>query len=170
MNILFTIFLFAVPLYIIYLFGYSVIRGGPYAPVSHSRVKTMIKLLNLKKGQKMADIGSGDGRIIIAFAQKGIEAHGYEINPILVLYTQWQINQLRLQKKAFVHLSDLWKTDLSKYDAVTLFGITHMMQPLETKFNQELNKGTKFVTNHFKLPNWKPEKSEDDVWLYIKKT
>jgi cyclopropane fatty-acyl-phospholipid synthase-like methyltransferase len=170
MNLFFTIILFAIPLYIIYLFGYSVLKGGPYAPVSHSRVKIMIKLLNLKKGQKMVDIGSGDGRIIIAFAQKGIEAHGYEINPLLFLYTKWQINQMELQKKAFVHLSDLWKTDLSKYDAVTLFGITHMMQPLETKFNKELKKGAKFVTNHFKLPNWKPEKSEDDVWLYIKKT
>lgn len=56
MNLFFTIILFAIPLYIIYLFGYSVLKGGPYAPVSHSRVKIMIKLLNLKKGQKMVDI------------------------------------------------------------------------------------------------------------------
>jgi cyclopropane fatty-acyl-phospholipid synthase-like methyltransferase len=170
MHILISLLVFGIPIYIIWLFGYSLIKGAPYAPVSQERIKVMVKLLNLKKGQKMADLGSGDGRIMIAFARLGIEAHGYEINPILVLIANWYIRKYRLQNKAFIHWTDFWKSDLSRYDGITLFGITHMMPSLEKKLKSNLKPKAKVVSNHFQFPNWKASQTLSDVRLYLNKS
>ena len=58
--------------------------GLGYAPSTTAIIDRMIKLLNIKPGEKAVDIGSGDGRVVIALAKAGAEAHGYEINPLLV--------------------------------------------------------------------------------------
>src|SRR5690242_17121198 len=86
------------------LFTYATVFGGPYAPAALNRIETMVKLLKLKKGQKMVDLGSGDGRIVIEFAKRGIESHGYEINPILVFISRLKIKKLGLSNKAHIHL------------------------------------------------------------------
>lgn len=169
MELIVDLLLLLLGIYIIYLFVYTLTLAAPYAPLSDERIKVMLKLLQLKKGQKMADIGSGDGRIVIAFAKKGIESHGYEINPLLVIISKWYIRKYNLQTKAFVHWESLWRTNFSTYDALTLFGITHMMPRLEKKLRQELKPGSKVVSNHFQFPTWKPRQTNSDVRLYIQK-
>ena len=161
--------LFLIPVYIICLVGYSLLKGAPYAPLGNERIKVMIKLLDLKKKQTIADIGSGDGRIVIAFAKNGIEAHGFEINPVLVLLSRYYIQKQHLQNKAFIHWKNIWYADLSRFDGLTLYGITHMMLPLEKKLQQEAKPGAKIVSNHFQFPSWKPVRVQSDVRLYIKK-
>ncbi len=59
----------------------------------------MIELADPKSGETMADLGSGDGRILIAFGKKGIVAHGYELDPILVDKSQSDIKRENLIKK-----------------------------------------------------------------------
>src|SRR3990167_10270805 len=105
---------------------YALIFGAPYAPVADNRIRTMIKLLRLKKNDKLVDLGSGDGRIVIAFAKLGIESHGYEINPVLVAISRFRIRRLGLQNKAAIHFKDFWIVDLSEYNLVGLYGIAHM--------------------------------------------
>ncbi len=55
----------------------------PYFQTSRYRVATMVELAMAKPTDKAADLGSGDGRIVMAFAKTGIEVHGYEIDPTL---------------------------------------------------------------------------------------
>ncbi len=126
----------------------------------------MIKLLKLKKGEKLVDLGSGDGRIVIAFAKLGIEAHGYEINPMLVAWSRFKIRQLSLQNKAFIHFKSYWSENLREFDAVTVYGIAHMMGRLEKKLVKELKPKSKIVSNYFELPKLKSIKQENKVWLY----
>jgi Xaa-Pro aminopeptidase len=64
------------------------IRGAPFVLTGSRTVKTMTALANIQPGEKAADLGSGDGRILIAIARAGAEAHGYEINPFLVLWSR----------------------------------------------------------------------------------
>src|SRR5882672_3428464 len=66
-------------------------RGAPYVPSRKDSIKKMLVLANLKPGDKVVDLGSGDGRIVIAFARNGIDAHGYEISPALVLWSKLMI-------------------------------------------------------------------------------
>ena len=157
------IFLFS----IFILMMYALIFGAPYATVAPNRIETMIKLLKLKKGDKLVDLGSGDGRIVIAFAKLGIEAHGYEINPVLVAWSRFRIRQLGLHKNAFVHFKSYWLEDLSGFDGVTVYGIAHMMGRLERKLKKELSPGSRIVSNYFQLPGMKATKQENKVSLYI---
>lgn len=149
-----------------FLILYALVFGAPFAPVARNRIETMIKLLKLKPGEKLVDLGSGDCRIVIAFAGLGVQSHGYEINPLLVAWSRYKIRKQGLENIAFIHFKDFWQTNLSSFKAVTVFGIGHMMPRLEKKLKKELKPGSRFVSNHFKLPGLKPDKEENKVWLY----
>lgn len=154
--------------YVIYILAYSIIFGAPFAVTRKNKVDKMIDMLSLKKGDKLADLGSGDGRIVIAAAQKGAQAHGYELNPLLVLISRKKIRKANLQHKAFIHRKSYWDVSLKDYDAITIFGIKHIMPSLEKKLNLELKKGSKVASNHFKFPKWKIYKKEENLYLYKK--
>lgn len=65
-------------------------------------------------------------------------------------------------------MGDYWKANLKDFDYISVWGTAYMMTRLERKLLKELRPGTKVVSNHFKFPNWKYEKQENDVYLYIK--
>lgn len=145
---------------------WAMLRGAFYAPIPYSAVEQMIKLIDRKKVKKAVDLGSGDGRIVIALARAGIEAHGYEINPVLVWKSRWNIRCAGLHGKAFIHLADLWNVDLSSFQLVTVYGITHMMPKLEKKLQKELKPGAQVFSKYFEFPNWKPKHREGEILIY----
>ncbi len=139
--------------------------GAPFAATRNEKMKIMIGLLELKKGDKFVDLGSGDGRIVIAAAKKGVEAHGYEINPVLVFISKYKIKHKNLSGNAFIHWKSYWNVNLNEYTAISVFGIKHIMPSLEKKLMAELRKG-RIVSNHFKFPNWKVSKEKENLYLY----
>lgn len=141
-------------------------RGAPYAALSKDRIKTMFELLKPEKGKLFLDIGSGDGRIVIAAVKHNLNSYGYEINPLLVLISMYKIRKQHLN--ADIKLKDYWKEDLSKFDYIAVWGVPTMMKRLESKLLKELKPGAKVVSNHLKFPNWKTRKVKNDVYLYIK--
>jgi ribosomal protein L11 methylase PrmA len=143
----------------------GIFRGAPFVPTFRNSLGKMIVAAKIQPGEKLADLGSGDGRIVIAAAKNGAQAHGYEINPVLVWYSRWQISQAGLSGKAFVHWKSFWKADLSEYQIVTVFGITSIMKDLEAKLKAELKPGSRVVSNIFQFPNWEGEKT-DSVFVY----
>lgn len=144
------------------------ITGAPYAPLRKEKIKIMLQLLKPKKGEKLVDLGSGDGRIILHAAKLGIDATGLEINPILYLLTILRIRKNNL-KTAHVYLKDFWKVNLSEYKYVTIYGITFIMPGLEKKLKKELKKGAKVATSHFTFPNWEYSEKKGNVYIYTKK-
>ena len=90
-------------------FLWPFIFGAPFEPTSDRKLKIMMKLAKVKKGEKAVDHGSGDGKIVIALAKAGAEAHGYEINPLLVLFSRYKIKKAGLKGKAFIHWKNFWK-------------------------------------------------------------
>ena len=160
------IILFAV----IYCFLRPTVRGAIYFPTTERNVKLMLKLAELKPGEHIADIGSGDGRIVLACAARGIYAVGYEINPLLVYFSRRAIYRAGLEKYATVHWKSFWRADFSQYDAVFVYGIPYIMERIARKLELELKPGAKIVSNMFKFPDWQQERSEkDEVRLYILK-
>ncbi|HTZ41777.1 MAG TPA: methyltransferase domain-containing protein [Candidatus Omnitrophota bacterium] len=147
----------------------SALFGAPFQPSSDKALERIVKLAGIKKGQKMMDLGSGNGKIVIEFAKKGIESHGFEINPLLVLWSRRRIRKLGLQKKAFIHLGDFMKQDFSEFNVITSFQISYIMPDLEKKLQRELKRGARVVSNTWKFPNWKPKRKLGDVRLYVKK-
>lgn len=134
---------------------------------SDEKVTAMIKLADLKKGGKMADIGSGNGKILIAFAQNGFYADGYELNLILVLYSRWKVKLLGLEDRIKIYWQNIWKTDFNKYDAVTVYGIPQIMERLGKQLQEQLKPQAKIISNGFKFPKMKISKSLNGVHLYI---
>jgi ribosomal protein L11 methylase PrmA len=139
--------------------------GAPYEGTANKKIEDIIEISKIKKGEKIVDLGSGDGRIVIAFAKKGVESHGYEINPLLVLASRYKIKKLKLNN-AFIHWKSFWKSDLGKYDAIILFQYKTLMENIEEKLKKELGRNSKIISYHWKFPNLKIKKNIGDVYLY----
>lgn len=143
-------------------------RGAFFASSGKDTVKKMVLLSRAKPGDKAVDLGSGDGRLVIALAKAGAEAHGYEINPILVWWSKRQIKKAGLSGKAFVSCKNFWNLDLSSFNIITVFGIGYMMARLESKLKKELKPGAKIISKYFTFPNWQHSKKEASIYVYEK--
>ena len=138
----------------------------PYVPSTWHKIDVMIELADPKPGEKMADLGSGDGRIVREFAKRGIESHGYEVNSELALLSESKVLDESLDEKAFIHIADFWEENLSDFNIVIVYGMTSIMQHLEKKLQSELKPGSRVLSSIFHFPAWEPKTQKDNVFLY----
>lgn len=144
----------------------TLFRGAPYQPTPHSIVQEMIALAEIQEGERVADIGAGDGRIVIAFAKAGAEAHGFEVNPLLTLLARFNMWRRGVSGKAFVYQKNLWQQDFSSFQVVTIYGIGGMMGRLEEKLKQELPSGARIISHRFQFPGLEPSKRRGKLIRY----
>lgn len=142
--------------------------GAPYVPTPQKRVKKMLELAQLKPGEKLVDLGSGDGRILIEAAKLGAEAIGYEIDPFLVLKSKKEIKKQGLENKIKIYRRSFWQADLKEADVVTFYGITGIMKRMEKKLLKELKPGARVCCYVFSFPKWKPINYDSGIFLYRK--
>jgi len=140
--------------------------GAPFVATDRMNVMRMLALAEVRPGERMADIGSGDGRLLIAFARAGIESHGYEINPLLVWWSRLRISRAGFSGMASAHRADYRDEDLSGFDVVTVFGIDYMMPMLAEKLSRELRPGARVISNAFSMPGWTLIGRRGQVKLY----
>jgi hypothetical protein len=150
--------LIALAVLIVLVIFSGIVRGAPFVPTKREAVHRLINFANLKPGERLADLGSGDGRIVIAAARAGAEAHGFEINPLLVLASRRKIKKAGLDGRAFIHWKNFWREDLSGYDVITIYGLGSIMKGLEKKLNLELAPAGRVLSYIFPLPTWTGEK------------
>lgn len=143
-----------------------ILGGAPFLPIGKQRIERALRLVKLRPRQKIADLGSGDGRILIACAKKGAKAYGFEINPFLVWKAKLNIKKEKLRGLAVCQWKNFWAQDLSSFDVVFIYGITHLMKKLEKKLQRELKPGAKVVSFIFQFPNWEPEIKENGIYIY----
>ncbi len=133
---------------------------APYYPTPDTIVEKMLQLGGLKAGEKMYDLGSGDGRIVIVAAQKfHAEAVGVEIDKDLCKQSAAKILKLGLDKNAHIVNGDLLKQNYSSADLVTVYllpdAVNNKVQPL---LDKQLKKGARIVAKDFDFRNWTAEK------------
>lgn len=146
--------------------AYSVLFGAPFLPTDKRNLDHMIALSGLKAGDRFADLGSGDGRLVIAAAKAGAKAEGWEINPYLWLLSKVRIALSGTGANAKVHLGSYWWENFSGVDAISLYLIDMQMPRMERKLQAELAPGARVVSHVFKFPNWKPSEKKGAVYLY----
>lgn len=140
-----------------------------FAETSDTRIKQFMSLVPLKKGMIAADLGSGDGRILIKLAQKAnLTAVGYEIDPKLVKLSRAKIAEAGLSSRITIKQQSFWRAELGNFDLVTVYGVQEMMPRLEKKLLKELKKGASIVSVYFKFPSWMEKKRLGDIRLYQK--
>src|SRR5258708_3361113 len=103
------------------------LHGPVFIPSTDISTELMLKLAKLHSREKLADLGSGDGKIVIAAALKGARSDGFENSPTLVYQSRRKIKKLGLSNKAHVYLKSFWSVDLSQYDVVTLYTSAFIM-------------------------------------------
>jgi protein-L-isoaspartate O-methyltransferase len=144
-----------------------IIKGAPYVRTSDERLIDLLKILGPVKGKKIAELGSGDGKVVIALSKHAAKVDGFEINPMLVRQSQ-KLLQKDGHKNSQIYLKNLWQVDTSKYDLVVVYGITRIMSDLEKKLQNELKPGTLVASVYFQFPTWKEVKKLGDIHLYKK--
>ena len=136
---------------------------APYYPTPETIVEKMLLLGGLKPGEKIFDLGSGDGRIVIIAAQKfHANAVGVELDKDLAKRSADKILKLGLDKSAHIISGDLLKQNYSSADLVTVYllpdAVNNKVQPL---LDRQLKKGARIVAKDFDFRNWTPEKVEN---------
>ncbi|MEK7615354.1 MAG: class I SAM-dependent methyltransferase [Patescibacteria group bacterium] len=145
-------------------------RGGPFVPTSTQTVKHMVALAKLTAEDHVADLGSGDGRLLFAAIQAGAKsAHGYEIHPILVMYSNLLARLKRIQDKAHTFKQSFWDADMTQYNVVLLYQLPKPMQALSQKLQRELPHGARIVVHAFPFDDWEPVLTEGKIYVYEKK-
>lgn len=144
----------------------SLFHGAYYAGTSDERLQQVLELAAVQPGDQAVDLGSGDGRVVLALAQAGAQATGVELNPWLVFKSRWLLTQAGLDQQTHLICQNLWQHDLSPYDTVVIYGIGYIMNWLEAKLQRELKPGAKFISVYFKLPHLQPVRSLGEVHLY----
>ena len=152
------------------LFVYTLFNGAVSVPTKRSAARKMVELAGLKPEEKAVDLGSGGGRLMFALAesQPGAEVHGYEINPVLVLWTKWEIRRRGLRGRVHAHWRGLMRCDTGGFDVVTVYLIPKLMARLEGKLRHELRPGARVISNFFAFPTWEPETERGTVRRYIR--
>lgn len=155
---------------VVYVVGLCIgpLFGAPFVPTRTNVLDDMVRLSNARPGFRIADLGSGDGRLVAAYAQRGAVAVGYEVNPVLIWLSRLLNVRRRPAGSAKYILGNFMNRDLSDYDAITVYLMPPMMVALEKKLLAELKPGARVISNSFPFPNWKPIAQEGHVYVYEK--
>ena len=129
---------------------------APYLPTPDSIVDQMLKAGQLKAGETMFDLGSGDGRIVIAAAGKyKANAIGVELDDALAASSTERIAELGL-KNARIIRGDLMQQDYSSADLITVYLWPGANEKVSRLLEIQLKKGARVVSHDFEMGAWKP--------------
>jgi cyclopropane fatty-acyl-phospholipid synthase-like methyltransferase len=165
LSIIFLVLQLALAVYISYL-CIAFIVGAPFVPSTNPVAAKMVELARIKKGAKVYDLGSGDGRILRLAAQHGACATGLEINPWLVLYTNLRFGFTKHPGTVWARWRNFWRADYRDADIVFVYLLPWHMNKLADKLKRELKPGALVVTNSFIMPGWKQVRQDAALHVY----
>ena len=144
----------------------------PFVPTPANVVDAMLDLAGISPTDVLVDLGSGDGRIVIAAAKRfGIQATGVEIDPELVRQSETLARQQGLEGKARFVRADLFEYDLRQASVVMMYLTPGVNLRLRSKLLSELRPGTRVISHRFDMGSWVPTKTiqlgDDHIYLWV---
>jgi SAM-dependent methyltransferase len=130
-----------------------------WVPTSPALVEKMLDLAKVTSNDFVMDLGSGDGRMVIAAAKRGARALGVEFNPKMVELSRQLAKEAGVGELATFVEGDMYEADISKATVLALFLLPENLRRLEPKF-RALPAGTRIVVNTFGIPEWTADVSE----------
>jgi tRNA1(Val) A37 N6-methylase TrmN6 len=135
---------------------------APYYPTPETVVVKMLELGDLKAGEKMFDLGSGDGRIVIAAARDfHADAVGVELDKGLYRQSLELIRKLGLENSAQIINGDILQQDYSSADLIAVYLSPSSNDKVRPLLERQLKKGARIVAHDFQFKDWVPAKVED---------
>jgi len=127
-----------------------------WVPTAHTLVEKMLDMADVKSGDYLIDLGSGDGRTVIAAAKRGAKALGIEYNPKMVELAKRNAAREGVADRASFVQGDIFASDFSKASVLTLFLLPQInLQLMPLILN--MKPGTRVVSNSFDMGSWKPD-------------
>jgi SAM-dependent methyltransferase len=127
-----------------------------WVPTADTMVSQMLDMAKVGPGDYVIDLGSGDGRMVIAAARRGAQAHGVEFNANMVELARKNADVAGVTRLATFEQGDLFEADLSKATVVTMFLMDWINLRLRPPLLQ-LKPGTRVVSNTFSMAEWTPD-------------
>ena len=137
-------------------------QGGKdvvWVPTPQALVDKMLDIAKLTPQDFLMDLGSGDGRTVITAAKRGSRALGIEYNPDMVELSKKNAAAAGVTDKATFAKADLFETDFSKAQVITMFLLPSINIKLRPKI-LDLKPGTRIVSNSFNMEDWEADQTE----------
>ena len=130
----------------------------PFVTTPQNVVDAMLALAQMRRGDTLIDLGSGDGRIVITAAKRfDVPGLGVEIDPFLVERARANAAAEGVAARARFEIQDLFTTDLSPASVITLYLLPDVNELLKPRL-QKLKPGTRIVSHDWDMGDWKPDR------------
>jgi len=129
-----------------------------WLPTPEALVERMLAMAQVGPRDVLYDLGSGDGRLVIAAAKRGARAAGVELNPELLALSERRARVEGVARLARFVKADIFETDFSEATVVTLYLLPALNMRLRPKL-LEMKPGTRVVSHAFGMEDWEPDES-----------
>jgi hypothetical protein len=129
-----------------------------WVPTPQALVEKMLDIAKVTPQDFVIDLGSGDGRTVITAAKRGARAVGIEYNPDMVELSKKNAADAGVSDKATFVKADLFESDFSKAQVITMFLLPSINMKLRPKI-LDLKPGTRIVSNSFDMEDWQPDET-----------
>ena len=130
-----------------------------WVPTPEVMVDLMLDMAGVKETDVVVDLGSGDGRMVIAAAKRGARARGVEYNPDMVQLARQRAREAGVHDRATFVEGDMFEADVSDASVMAVFLLTENMRRLQPTF-LALRPGSRIVSNTFAVPEWPPDQRQ----------
>jgi SAM-dependent methyltransferase len=140
-----------------------------FVPTPQALVEEMLATANVQKGEKVYDLGCGDGRIVITAAKKyGANGTGIDIDPKRIREATENAKNAGMQDQVKFLKADLFESDFKDADVISLYLLTTLNRKLRPKILAETRPGTRIVSHAFTMGEWEPdaEKTVEGSTMY----
>jgi hypothetical protein len=144
---------------------YAFAKGAPFVPTPRKYLTDMLRLAAIRPGQKVYDLGCGDGRLVFAAAKQGAVSMGYELSIPVYL---WAKIRSFFHPGSRILWRDFWKQDYRDADVVFCFLLKSTMPHFAASVWPQLKPGCRIVSYGFRLPGVPAEEEAGDVFLYVR--
>ena len=134
----------------------------PYVPTPQEVVDRMLDLAQVKKGDVVYDLGSGDGRIVVTAAKKyGVKAIGFEIDPQRIKESHENIKKAGVEQLVEIRQQDIRTVDLSGATVLTMYLLPEVNLMIRPNIWKQMKPGSRIVSHDFDMGDWKALKTEN---------
>jgi SAM-dependent methyltransferase len=143
----------------------------PYVPTPENVVEKMLDMVNVGPGDYVIDLGSGDGRIVIAAAKRGAYGHGVDIDPKRIREAKENAVRAGVDGRVVFVQGNIFETDFSRANVVTMYLLSSVNIQLRKHLINNLKPGSRIVSHDFDMGNWEPEQTvreeTSDIYFWI---
>lgn len=143
----------------------------PYVPTPENVVEKMLDMANVGPGDYVIDLGSGDGRIVIAAAKRGAYGHGVDLNPKRIKEARENAVKAGVDDRVIFVQGNIFETDFSRASVVTMYLLNSVNIQLRPGLIANLRPGSRLVSHDFDMGDWKPDQflreETSDIYFWV---